>query len=365
MYIARGKGFEPPQPSPYLSSFHPLCGNYTGSEVALSLIREDIKQNRMNEHAQQPNDRLMTYAIQRAFHAFKLPNKPPLLHLSDVFQQDLPIWNSSPGLQWNQCGYRTMGDIRRDPDAIKRIRYFWYQIKTGHDIRLSHCCAYVRSHICERGESKVRVVWGYPATVTFGEAVFAVPLIRAYRKHPILQRFRGTQFLGIDFSEFDNSLPSWLMKAAFSILAYNLDFTRYQDHGIPHTDRAITMWETITDYFIHTRIMMCNGKLYRKKSGLASGSYFTQLVGSICNYILLTYAALKCHVRFENLFVFGNDSVMSTCDRFTPDHIQEVLDGLGMTFNVAKSPISRNISYLPFLGYGISNGYPPLIDIFK
>lgn len=40
----------------------------------------------------------------------------------------------------------------------------------------------VRSHLCGTDEAKVKVVWGYPATITFGEAVFAIPLTREYQR---------------------------------------------------------------------------------------------------------------------------------------------------------------------------------------
>ena len=88
---------------------------------------------------------------------------------------------------------------------------------------------------------KVRAIWGYPATMTFGEAVFAVPLIKAYKAHgkhmaygndmfnggfaKIRRRFMGhKEYTGIDFTKFDKKLPRWLVYKAFKILASNIDF---------------------------------------------------------------------------------------------------------------------------------------------
>ncbi|CAK9811089.1 hypothetical protein ANTPLA_LOCUS6836 [Anthophora plagiata] len=61
--------------------------------------------------------------------------------------QDLPIWSSSPGLPWNQQGYKTMGDIRHDRDAIQRVRYFWHRVKRGERVYNPDCCAFVRPQI--------------------------------------------------------------------------------------------------------------------------------------------------------------------------------------------------------------------------
>lgn len=79
----------------------------------------------------------------------------------------------------------------------------------------------------------MRAVWGYPATITFGEAVFVVPLIKAYNKHRYLayqydmfnggfakirRRMAGYPlYVGLDFSKFEKTLPSWLIRKAFKI----------------------------------------------------------------------------------------------------------------------------------------------------
>lgn len=105
-----------------------------------------------------------------------------MIHLNDVFRKDLSIWTSSPGLPWTQIGYKKKGDIQKDPDAINRVRWFWHRVKGGQKMQLPDCCAFVRAQVVKRGETKARAVWGYPASVTFGEAVFALPLIEEYKR---------------------------------------------------------------------------------------------------------------------------------------------------------------------------------------
>nr|APG78216.1 RdRp [Wuhan insect virus 23] len=368
-----GQRFGPAKPSPYLDFLAPLAGKFERSGLSLALVRDDIKKN-MSSKSSEPTDLLYQEAKRRTLRAFMLDKPVPMIHLNDVFQEDLPIWSSSPGLPWMQCGYRTKNDIRRDPDAINRIRHFWHRIKCFEKVHLPDCCAYVRTHIVERGETKVRAVWGYPATVTFGEAVFALPLIQAYKKggYPIAYGFetgnagckkmfhgmKGNHYLGIDFTSFDKTLPPWLVSTAFDILAYNIDFLHYRDHGIARVKSMVHMFNVIKDYAINTKIRMCNGERYIKKSGLASGSYFTQLVGSVCNYLLLTYAMLQLNVEINDILVFGDDSILAVNTAVHPDEVQEVLLPLDMTVNVKKSGSSKYISNLTFLGYKICDGIP-------
>lgn len=160
--------------------------------------------------------------------------------------------------------------------------------------------AYVRSHTCEYGQYKVRAVWGYPATVTFMEAMCALPLIRGYQKmrgefRPIAygfetatggmtrltKRFSGPDFeyTGLDFKKFDKTVPPWLIRIAFDILLYNFSFVEYEDHGVADARKTILLWTALKRYSINTTIRTANGCRYRKFSGIASGSYFTQLIG--------------------------------------------------------------------------------------
>ncbi|XP_032594741.1 uncharacterized protein LOC116805640 [Drosophila grimshawi] len=342
MDIGKAEGFEPPETSPYLTKLYPSCKEFTQSKVALKLIRDDIKEYRVNEKAKRPVDPLLDEAIRRTAIAFRLPQREAIIHLNDVFGQDLPIWSSSPGIPWSQIGYKTKDDIRKDPEAVQRVRYFWHQVKARKDISLPDCCAYMRFHLCKVGDTKVRAVWGYPATVTFAEAMFALPLIRAYQKRrtplaygyetgtgsmrKIFQQFQGSHFLGIDFSNFDKTLPAWLIKLAFDVMAINLDFTKYHDHGVPCTRSIIRVFETLEDYCINTKIRMCN--------------------------------ALVKKVEIQDIVVFGDDSLMGTRSILTPDDVQEVLRSLGMVVNVEKSGFSRSVTNLTFLGYGVNGGFP-------
>lgn len=360
--------------TPFLPDFGELP--YHRSPVTLSLIRKDVSLFGNDTTYDFENDIYMRMAVNHTRKCFQLSSPVPMIHLNDVFSMDLPIWSSSPGLPWTTFGYKKKDDIRKDPEAIRSVRYFWHRVKRGDVMAPPDCSAYVRSHLCEYGETKVRAVWGYPATMTFGEAVFALPLIEAYQKggFPIAygyetaiggtmrirKRFAGNQyFSALDYKSFDKTVPKWLIQRAFDILEVNLDFSVYREYGVARSVNNYRMFNFIQKYFVDTPIRICSGERFRKHSGIASGSYFTQLIGSIVNHILLTWV---CYKKFgsppNDLIVFGDDSLIKTEQELSLISVQDMLDPIGMRINLKKSATSRSICDLTFLGYTIGDGGP-------
>nr|APG78332.1 RdRp [Wuhan house centipede virus 8] len=357
--------------TPFLPSYKT---NKWRSPVTQSLIKHDLCE--FGNKNKMPDNMLLRHAINLAFNDFALPEKVKMIHLNDIFQQDLDIWNKSPGLPWRDIGYKTKGDIKKDPEAIKKVRWFWHRIKDGEDIRPPDCLAYVRSHVVDIGEYKVRAVWGYPATVTFGEAMFALPLIRGYQKYrrpiaygyetalggarKITNRFSPYQnFVGLDFRKFDKTVPVWLIEVAFDILASNIDFVRYDDYGIADARRNVKMYEYIKHYFINTTIRTANGLRFKKSSGIASGSYFTQLIGSIVNYILCQWMCLELQGVFcKDILVQGDDSLFATSTVFDLQKAFKMMESIGMEINREKSQVTTELGTMKFLGYQLGFGVP-------
>jgi hypothetical protein len=209
-----------------------------------------------------------------------------------------------------------------------------------------------------------------------GEAVFALPLIRAYKEHqsPIaynydtatggskkiyLQLAKHEFKTALDFKSFDKTVPPWLIRIAFDILKANIDFSNYQDYGVANASRMYKMLDYLANYFINTTIRTCDGARYRKHSGIASGSYFTQLIGSIVNFILVTWAFLDQHGSSpEFIKVFGDDSVCGSKQWLDLDKVSDLFNTIGMTVNVKKSMVTRNTTHITFLGFKINTGFP-------
>lgn len=117
----------------------------------------------------------------------------------------------------------------------------------------------------------------------------------------MLDEAKGSHFLRVDFSDFDKSVPEWLIRLAFDILLLNIDFVHYKDYGVSHARSMIHMYDRIIDYFVNTKLR--NGERYSEKGGIASGSYFTELASSIVNYILITFVAHKCDAKISYIKV--------------------------------------------------------------
>lgn len=246
--------------------------NLWRSPVTQNLIRQDLEEFELVSKVR-PKDPLLDIAIHKTYEEFKLSQKVKPLHLNDVFQQDLDIWSKSPGLPWRDLGYKTKRDVKNDPDAVRRVRKFAHLIKNGADISFPDCLANVRSHTCERDEYKVRAVWGYPATVTFIEAMFALPLIRGYQSKPefhrpiayefktatggmkrLTNRFQRSDrwYAGLDFKKFDKTVPPWLIILAFDILLTNINLTEYEEYRVADARKLIVLYCDCDMRFVNT-----------------------------------------------------------------------------------------------------------------
>lgn len=361
-----------PEPSPYAKFlFGDISKGARRSELRFSLIKRDML--KMSSNPTIINDPVFGYVVSQAWRQFRVDQVNPI-HLNDVFDMDLDIRRSSPGIPW-QPTYKTRGEVMDCPNARTSIRLFWHRIKAGQAMNPDDCKVLYRAHI-QRDEPKIRAVYGYPTTMTLMEACFAIPLINEYKKGttPIgygydmaiggayrlrRQLTKYNNFGCLDFSGFDKTVSKQLIEVAFSILEQNLDLRRYQEKGIPDASRLIRAWKYIIKYFIRTPLRLCNGERWRKTSGVPSGSYFTQLVDSIANWILINYAFIKRYGRLpDRCIVFGDDSVICDETPFSIFSLAEELSFVGMKVSTTKSIYTSNVDEVEFLGFTISGGFP-------
>ncbi|XP_074604223.1 uncharacterized protein LOC141857631 [Brevipalpus obovatus] len=323
-----------------------------------------------------PNKPFLSYAIFLASEAFRLPVKVPMIKLEDVFTRtDLHIWKSSPGLPWKEEGYMNKGEIRRNPAAVNKVLDFWKDILDRKVREPDDTMVVNKRHITKRGTHKIRAIMCYPATMTFGEVVFYTPLTEKYVKggSPIafgyetlcggaMRIFRecfADWYTASDFKAFDKSVPVFLLQAAFNILKSNINFDAYENSNeIPDSQKMEFMFDYIRDYFIHTPFRLFDGYRYKKHGGIASGSGFTQLIGSIVNYILIQWASLEQQGVPSYIKVFGDDSICGYSYQFHIMEADKLFESIRMHLHQQKSRVTRNISELSFLGFQINYGYP-------
>lgn len=223
------------------------------------------------------------------------------------------------------------------------------------------CLAQFRT---QRG-NKTRLVWAYPLDATIAESRFAYSLIEYYKNNETpmtlglyknqigarLQNVAGRYIYQLDYSKFDGTISKQLIKMAFGIFRthFNLD------------DEQYTNFKQVESYFIHTPIVMPDGKLYvGKEKGVPSGSYFTNLVDSIVNYFLIEYINIKfkMSVPKDSILVMGDDSVFASNVKVSFDEIKNTLSRFGIIVNTVKSRISDHKDSVHFVGFDWKGGVP-------
>lgn len=232
------------------------------------------------------------------------------------------------------------------------------RISTG-DRAFDPCVAYHRVQHGSAGP-KVRLVWGYPLSATLLEAMFARPLISHFihddTTHPMAfgrRRFEIAALtqkisnsgvkVGLDYSGFDSSIHPRLIDMAFRILRTHFALS----------DSEEVIWQKIVHYFVHTPLLMPDGHIYTKHQGVPSGSYFTQLIDSIVNYISVQYMALRITgkaIQDGKLFVLGDDSIFGLSASVPLERLKQLASELGLNVNAEKSEISYNNQF-DFLGH--------------
>jgi len=221
--------------------------------------------------------------------------------------------------------------------------------------------------------NKTRLVWGYPLEMTMMESRFAQPLISQFlgsntpmaigrSKFSLAAdiNFRvcfpeeGEKVFALDYSGFDSTISAGFIDMAFEILSTWFKPQHREQFG----------WSRIIDYFKRTPIVMPDGNLYTgKKCGVPSGSYFTQMIDSIVNVILIYTMSRKLGFDLpgSRVLVVGDDSIFQASEDLTLKDLEKGLLDYGIKLNVEKSLVGRK----HFCGANWDTGFPdiPLEEI--
>lgn len=89
---------------------------------------------------------------------------------------------------------------------------------------------------------------------------------------------------------------------------------------------------------------------FKKYSGIASGSYFTQLIGSIVNSILINWLSVLQFGSFplDALFL-GDDSFIASSRKWDLDFCHRFLNSIGMELNLEKSDQGQELGKLTYI----------------
>lgn len=237
------------------------------------------------------------------------------------------------------------------------------------------CVAFKRTQF----NDKTRLVWGYPYAMTALEGIFARPLIERFKLGNTPMAFGMTTGLlgsklrvssrhkewaySTDVSSYDSSIAGELIAVAFKILGTWFDLDAIE----PGTQTPYkVIWEQIVHYFIHTPIFMPDGNVYKgKKHGVPSGSYFTQMIDSVVNVIVVGALSMhfSLHVDKDDIFVLGDDVLFwSNRDLNLQDLSEYATRTFGMKFNYDKSAKYHWDETIHYLGRDWENGIPSLSE---
>lgn len=310
---------------------------------------------RMNGYANPgswtPDPKVLARAISHARMAFRIPK----IRRHRVHQVPFKS-GSAAGL-----GYRgKKGEHGNHLIACDRARKV---ISSRHSCKVP-CMMATRGHFGTPDDPKTRLVWAYPFEMTLIEGMYAEPLIRAYLQHQSSPMTvgrsslkiaadmhecmqRGTPY-GLDFSKFDSSIRAELIYAAFDIL-----FEQFEEVAPVHR-------KIIVDYFINTPLALPDGVIVRKRKGVPSGSYFTQMIDSVVNYIAVWYMVLRQNPasRPLNLQVLGDDSMFAVRGKLDKHAAVNAASELGLTLNMEKTFWGHDSSsgHLTYLGHHVKGG---------
>jgi hypothetical protein len=276
--------------------------------------------------------------------------------------------------------FQRKGDIMADILQEGRFQLHHMKLFDMHKCPFLPCTISTRGGLSEASDPKTRLVWMYPAAMTACEAVFAQPLIDKFYKEKadlfltgVDSKFRIQRFLslisddldthgvGLDFKSFDTLPSNRLIRDAFAVLKQNIKFGYYYDKitglqkGRSGVDvRAEKAFDNIVEYFIHTPMLLPNGRCVTKHHGVPSGSHFTNLVDSIINRILIRTFALYEGIPISKLMTNGDDSAF----RVSTTYVSGILERaaiffdkfFGMTISVAKSCVAQAPSQMHVSG---------------
>nr|APG78275.1 RdRp [Hubei partiti-like virus 13] len=294
--------------------------------------------------------------------------------------------DKAPGLPWRNEGFKTKKEVFESEDAMKRIRRDWILIGKGYRVVLPDCLVYARAQICSKDTNKVRATWGYPTGVFIEEARYVYPYLDFLKNrrddYPLAYGIEmgnggmgyiddmftrcgnGARAVMMDWSKFDKMVPAWLIRDAFLILkeCFNMSYVRDSEGKIWPVNPEISAkrWAKCVSYFINTPFRLPDGSRFKKRSGVPSGSGFTNIIDSIINAIVTRYCMYNTTGELPRYDMFmGDDSVVMTTRKVNLEAIAKLaLRKFGFILNINKSFVTTNRCNIQFLGYFNNFGYP-------
>lgn len=153
--------------------------------------------------------------------------------------------------------------------------------------------------------------------------------------------------LEMDYSKFDATIPSMLIRIAFSIIKCNMRLT----------EKEGALFDRYVDHFCTNGFLMPDGFIYYgRRGGVPSGSVFTSLIDSIVNAILIEYLSLRLKVPVLDYLVLGDDSVVALNVPVKVDKVVACLAELNIRVSKEDTRVKLSHNKIKFLGHYFEDG---------
>jgi hypothetical protein len=220
--------------------------------------------------------------------------------------------------------------------------------------------ALTRTQLAKLPSIKVRNVFGEAFHYILIEGLTAFPLLEVFKrgdtfyfigKDPTLEvpymlesMERRTQWYSVvDWSNFDASVQNWEIDHAFNCLRQMIHF--------PSRLSELSFEYSIV-LFKKRKILSPDGQLYMRDSGIPSGSYFTNMVGSIINYARINFIMKKLNYPVLKIITQGDDSItfIGNTQRPDPSEFSRISERYNWTVKPEKCIITDSPDDVVFLG---------------
>lgn len=220
--------------------------------------------------------------------------------------------------------------------------------------------AFTRTQLAKLPSIKVRNVFGEAFHLILIEGLSAAPLLEAFKsrdtfyvtgKDPTsyvpnyfskIDQLNGW-LVALDWSKFDATVQLWEIEHAFSALKQLVTFPTIL------SERA---FDVSVILFKRRKLAAPDGVLWMREGGIPSGSYFTNMIGSIINYTRVKYACLRMEYPILSCRIQGDDSVICIASHEKPEvhALACIVAEHGWVLNPTKCMVSRNSEEITFLG---------------
>ncbi|KAI4491421.1 hypothetical protein M0804_002813 [Polistes exclamans] len=258
---------------------------------------------------------------------------------------------------------------------LKEFEMQWERIAAGKIVIFPDCAAYASGKICDSEINEVRPTWQMPISIVLQETRYASPLIQAFMEQKCCrnaaygceilkggmmwlnneislcnQRNDPTKIFLPNYTDFDASIPAWLIHDVFNIVMEKFELT---------PDDKVKFKECI-NYFIYTPIRNVDGKRYLKTHGIPSGSMFTDIIGTLVNMVISWCSSNEVYKSNPLLdFFFSDNSILCYHKNVkidVLDYANFLRKVFGITMNVDESYWTYDIQKISFFGYYNFNG---------